>query len=77
MLEGDVSDIITLNQPTSFFSLPKATRMSPYFPQSTVFVISINTYVTIRSLTSGRVQYTIRLLYIKIDMWKRTRLDIG
>ena len=28
-LEGDVSDVITLDQPTSFFSPRKATRISP------------------------------------------------
>ena len=30
-LEGDVSDVIALDQPTSLFSPSKATRMSPYF----------------------------------------------
>ena len=29
MLEGDVSDVIALDQPTALFSPRKATRMSP------------------------------------------------
>ena len=65
-LEGDVSDVIALDQLTSPFSPRKATRMSPYFPQNTVFQYTFQyTRVISWCLTSGEVQHAIRLVCIK------------
>ena len=66
-LEGDVSDVIALDQLTSPFSPRKATKMSPKFSAKDGVSIYISIYTRVISwyLTSGEVQHAICLVYIK------------
>ena len=66
-LEGDMSDVIALDQLTSPFSPRKATKMSPLFSAKYGVSIYISIYTRVISwyLTSGEVQHAIRLVYIK------------
>ena len=66
-LEGDVSDVIALDQLTPPFSPRKAIKMLPLFSAKYGVSTYISMYTRVISwcLTSGQVQHAVRLVYIK------------
>ena len=65
-LEGDVSDVIALDQLMSPFLFGKRQECRPNFPQNTVFQYTFQyTCVISWCLTSGEVQHAFGQVYIK------------
>ena len=65
-LEGDVSDIVALDQPTfAVFTSESDKNVALIFRKVRYFSFQIYTRVISSSLTSGEVQHAIHLVYIK------------